>query len=191
MLYKPARAIIKVAAHIIYRFEVTGRHNIPTEGAFIFCANHIHSFDPAMVAIFTPRQPAFMAKKELFRNLFLNWLMTNLGAFPVDRKSADMKSYKKAMEILNSGEGILIFSQGTRMKEFENSKSGVAVFALKSGAKIVPIGIRGSYRPFTKIHINIGTPILMDKYKGQKVKTELVDEVMEKVVDSITRLCVG
>lgn len=189
MFYRVVKLIVTIIAHIIYRFDVTGRENIPQSGAFLLCANHIHAFDPVMVAVFSKRQPRFMAKKEAFNISVFGAFLRALGAYPIDRGAADMKAFRHSMDILKQGEGLLIFSQGTRMKEFENSKGGVALFALKSGAPIVPIGIVGNYRPFTKIRINIGEPIPMDKYKGQKVKSELVDEVMEIVVDRIKKQC--
>lgn len=173
----------------MYRFEVTGLENIPDDGAFFICANHIHKFDPIVVSMFIKRQPRFMAKKELFSPGFGNWFYTNYGAYPIDREAAvDMKAYRTTMDILKNGGGIVIFSQGTRMKDFDNAKGGVAVFALKSGAQIIPTGIRGTYKPFSKVEVHYGKPITMDEYAGQKVKTELVSEVMEKVIAQVTEL---
>jgi 1-acyl-sn-glycerol-3-phosphate acyltransferase len=92
------------------------------------------------------------------------------------------------MDALKKGEGILIFSQGTRMEGFENAKGGVAVFALKTGAPIVPVGIRSSYKLFSKIHIHFGEPIPLDEFAGQKVKTELIDRVMSIVMTQVSEL---
>jgi 1-acyl-sn-glycerol-3-phosphate acyltransferase len=173
----------------VYRFEVTGRENIPKEGAFLLCSNHIHSCDPIALALFIKREPRFMAKKELFKSKIGNWVCRNLGAYPIDREAtADLSAFRTTMDALKNGNGVIIFSQGTRMKEFDNAKSGVAVFALKSGAPIVPAGIRASYRLFSKIHVHYGEPILMDEYAGEKVKAELVANVMKKVVESVTAL---
>ncbi|MCL1788155.1 MAG: 1-acyl-sn-glycerol-3-phosphate acyltransferase, partial [Defluviitaleaceae bacterium] len=102
--------------------------------------------------------------------------------------STDMNAYRETMKLLKNGEGMLIFSQGTRMNDFDNAKSGVAVFALKSGAPIVPVGITGPFKFRRKIKIRVGTPISMEKYQGEKVKTELVDEVMNTLAERITAL---
>ncbi|MCL2049052.1 MAG: 1-acyl-sn-glycerol-3-phosphate acyltransferase [Defluviitaleaceae bacterium] len=188
MFFKTFKVIGWILAHILYRFEITGRENIPEQGAFLLCANHIHAFDPVILAIFMKRQPRFMGKKELFEKKFLDWFFRNLGAYPLDRQTADMKAYRTTMNILKDGNGVMIFSQGTRMKDFENVKGGVAVFALKSGAPIVPAGIIGSYKLFSKIRVNIGKPILMDEYAGQRVSTELVERVMGEVVGRVSTL---
>jgi 1-acyl-sn-glycerol-3-phosphate acyltransferase len=99
-----------------------------------------------------------------------------------------MKAYRTTLDILKNGGGIVIFSQGTRMKDFDNAKGGVAVFALKSGAPIVPAGISGSYKLFSKVTVRYGEPILMDEYAGQKVKTELVENVMATVIERVSVL---
>ena len=188
MLFRFFRRLAWILAHILYRFEVTGMENVPKDGAFLLCSNHINALDPVVLAIFMKRQPRFMGKKELFKTRFLNAFFRALGAFPVDRSTTDMQAFRTSMDILKRGHGILIFSQGTRMKDFENAKSGVALFALKSGAPIIPVGIRGSFRFRSKIYIQVGKPILMDKYKGQKVKTELIETVMDTVVKHVSAL---
>ena len=188
MFYRFARRLCWIVGYILYRFEVSGVENIPEEGAYLLCANHIHSFDPAVIAIFTKRQPRFIAKKELFRTRLGAAFFRAVGAFPVDRGTTDMQAYRHSMNVLKEGHGLLIFSQGTRMKEFENAKGGVAVFALKSGAPVIPVGITGSYRFRTKITLKIGEPIYMDEYQGQRINSETVDTLMEKITGKITEL---
>jgi len=129
-----------------------------------------------------------MGKKELFEKPFLGWLLRNVGAFPVDRSTTDMKAYRHAIDILKDEKALGIFSQGTRSQDFENVKGGVAVFALKSGAPVVPTGIKGAYRLFSKIHLRFGQLVSMEPFHGQKVKTELVEEVMSIIVSKVEAL---
>ena len=188
MFYKFVRIVAIIVTKILYRVEYSGRENIPKEGAFLLCGNHISAYDPIALAAISKRRLNFMAKQELFKFRPLGVFLSSIGVFPVNRKMADMKAYRHSMNLLKKGEGFLIFSQGTRMTDFDNAKSGVAVFALKSGAPIVPLGITGPFRFRGKIHIHIGKPILMDKYEGQKIRTELVDEVMATVAEEVTKL---
>ena len=189
MFFRFIRFIARIVAYVGFRPVVTGRENIPKEGGFLLCGNHIHAFDPIALAIFMKRQPRFMAKKELFEKPLLRAFFRAMGAYPIDRKAAaDMQAYRTTMDLLKQGNGVLIFSQGTRMKDFDNAKSGVALFALKSGAPIVPVGIRGNYKAWSKVYINFGEPISMEQYQGQKVKTELVDEVMAALAARIKPL---
>lgn len=192
MFFWTVRFLILVAAKFVYRFNVSGAHNVPREGAFILCGNHIHSYDPAMLAINIPRQMRIMAKKELFQTKAKNWFFRNMGAFPVDRGVADMTSYRIAMKALAEGRGLLIFSQGTRMKELnlEGIKGGVALFGVKSRAPIIPVGISGSYRFRSKLEIHFGEPITLDEYYDKRIKTEQIEEIMAKIMSEVERLVV-
>jgi len=134
------------------------------------------------------RQIFFMGKKELFEKKLLGFLLKKAGAFPVDRQGADLQAYRHTMNILKMDKALGIFSQGTRAQDFENVKGGVAVFALKSGAPVIPVGIRGSYRFFSKLNIHFGHPITTEKYQGRKVNSELVDEVMAEIVEKVSAL---
>jgi 1-acyl-sn-glycerol-3-phosphate acyltransferase len=74
------------------------------------------------------------------------------------------------------------------MKDFDHAKSGVAMFALKTGAPIVPVGINGSYRFFSRVNIHFGEPISMEPYAGRKLKSELLEEVMNTVIPAVSAL---
>ena len=188
MLYRFVRMMVKIFGHIFYRFKVTGREHVPPTGAVILCCNHIHVLDCLLLAIFVKRQVFFMGKAELFENPILAALLKRAGAFPVNRGTTDLKAYRHTMEVLKEGKALGIFSQGTRTQDFENVKGGVGVFALKSGAPIVPVGIRGTYRMFSKMHLNFGPPISMTPYQGRKVKSDLIEEVMSDVVNKVSAL---
>lgn len=174
---------------LIFRMRISGVENIPRSGGFLLCGNHISLLDgPAMLA-FSTRRMALMGKKEIFKYRFFAFIFRKAGVFPIDRRAtADMEAYRTSLKVLESGKGLVIFSQGTRMKEFENAKSGVAMFALKSGAPIVPVGISGPYRIFGKVHIKFGEPIPMDAYAGRKIKADLLAEVMDIVVPRVSDL---
>jgi 1-acyl-sn-glycerol-3-phosphate acyltransferase len=192
MFFNFFKGLAWIIMHILFRFKVTGRENVPGDGACLVCANHISVFDPVALALHMKRKPRFMAKKELFSPAILNWFWRKLGAYPIDRKaSADLVAFRTTMDALKIGHCVMIFSQGTRMKDFDNAKSGVAVFALKTGAPIIPVGISGKFRPFSTVRIRFGKPISMEEYAGQKVKTELVEKVMANVVGHVTKLVEG
>ena len=188
MFYRFIRGVAWFVLRLAFRIKVTGVENIPNEGAFLLCGNHISALDAPILATCVRRQLYFMAKKELFKNRLFAAFFYALGVFPVDRGGTDMQAYRRSMEILENENGLMIFSQGHRMNDFENFKGGAAVFALKTGAPIVPVGIKSQYRFRSTVHINVGLPISMKPYEGQKVKSDLVTEVMEVVVSHITKL---
>jgi len=182
--------ILKVLTHIVYRFRVSGTENIPHEGAFILCGNHIHSYDPAMIAIPHKRQLRFMAKKELFKGGAKTWFFRQMGAFPVDRGKADISSYRAAMSALKSGMGLVIFSQGTRMQELDinSAKGGVALFGVKAQVPIIPVGINGTYKFRSVLSIRYGSPISLEEYYGSKLKADQIDEIVTNVMKEIEKL---
>jgi len=188
MFYWFIRNILWVLFRIIFRIRTTGKEHLPKSGAFILCGNHLSALDPIVLAICTKRQLFFMGKKELFQVKIFGTALRAMGAFPVDRAATDMSAYRHALDVLKNDRSLVIFSQGTRMKDFEGAKSGAALFALKSGAPIVPVGIATSYRLFSSVNINFGPPIYMDEYADRKVRTELVEEVMATVVEKVTEL---
>ncbi len=186
MFYKFAKAVVSLYVSILFRIEIIGAENIPSEGPVIICANHINAHDPLIINTKTKRRSFFLAKKELFENKFLRVLFLELGAFPVDRNSADMRAYKWALDMLSKNQVLGVFSQGTRKAApGDAAKNGVALFALKSHALVVPCGVSGNYKLFSKVKVKFGEPISLSDYYESKPKTELLDtltaQIMEKV----------
>lgn len=188
MFFRFFRRVGIILGFIYYKLITEGLENIPKEGAFLFCSNHISALDPLAITVALKRQPRFMAKVELFKFPPFAWFFRKLGAFPINRTGTDVEAYKKTINILKSGQGMIIFSQGTRLKDFEGAKGGVALFALKTGTPIIPAFIKSTYKFRSVVSIKIGEPILMDKYKDMKIKTELIEEVMAIVTEKVNLL---
>lgn len=187
MLYYIVRFIAGMFLHIKCRIKIIGRENIPKEGGVIICSNHMDFFDPILIAVATKRPIHFMGKKELFKNPIGKFFFEHINAFPVDRNTTDMKSYKQALTLLKDGNVMGIFAQGTRMKDADvkSAKSGTAMFSLKSGATVVPTGISGSYKWFSKINIEFGEPLSFEEYASKKIKHDTLDEVTDIIIKNI------
>lgn len=164
------RTIIKgtanVLCHLIYRYDVEGYENLPKEGSAVLCANHIHMLDSVSIVIHIKRMIYIMVKKELMTSKIGNWFFNKLGCFAVDRGKGDMKAIESAENHLKDGDLLLIFPEGKRngMAKGEKMKKGAAMIALEAKAPIIPIGIQGSFKPFTKIKIRVGKPMDMTEY---------------------------
>ena len=112
-------AIYKIFARpvrALYRVRVIGAENLPAEGGCLLCSNHTSMRDVVVLAAALPRQPRYMAKKELFKIPLLSQLIRALGAFPVDRGGADVSSIKKSIAMIEGGEVVSLFPQGHRVK---------------------------------------------------------------------------
>ena len=185
-----AKIFIRVFYAIYFRVTAEGVENIPKEGPAILCGNHISNFDPITMAGYIKRLPRYMAKKELFDVPLLGWLITKYHAFPVDRNTADLAAFKSVIKILKSGEMIGMFAQGARVKPGEEkaAKAGVALFAMKGNAPVVPVAISGTYKPFSKLKISFGEPIMLEEYRGKRLDTETLGEITDIVMGEITKM---
>ena len=188
--YTFARGLVKIYYKFAFRMDIQGEENIPAEGGVVLSCNHMSNLDPTTMAGFVRRPVRYIAKKELFEKRWSAKLLSALGAFPVDRQTTDMKALKTAIKLLKNGEALGIFAEGTRVKEGEAkaAKAGVALFALKGEAPIVPICISSKYKFRSVVHIRYGKPIYLDEYKGQKVTTEMMEEITEKVMEKVREM---
>src|SRR3954463_2406570 len=100
IVYWLARAVLQPFFHLYFRLSRMGREHVPAEGPVIFAANHRSFLDPFVIATLARRPMYYVAKKELFRNRLLAWLLNSLGAFPIDRGNGDADAIQTAREIL-------------------------------------------------------------------------------------------
>ena len=187
------RGIVKGAiwiyCKIVYRFEVIGKENIPKEGAVIICGNHRSFLDPPLMEITTGRYTRFLAKEELTKNKFLAFLGIVFDAILVKRDSKEVKALKESLQTLKNGDCLALFPEGTRngLAKGEQVKDGAAFFAVRSGAPVVPCGIKGGEKGNRKVTITYGKPLYFSEYKGSKDK-EVLDKVTEEIMGNILEL---
>ena len=190
-VYYFVRTLVRIYYKIMFKMEFIGMENVPKEGAAVLCCNHISNYDPLTMAAFLDRLPRFIAKKELFRNKLFAKLLYALKAFPVDREAAmDMKSFKTAVKTLKEGEMLGIFAEGTRVKEGEEkaAKAGVAMFALKGNAPVIPVAISGKYKFRGKITVSFGEPMGPEDYRDIRVTTEKLEEITGKIMTKVNEM---
>ena len=186
---KFVRKLVKVVLNAVYRiaFRVKISGEVPNEGAYILCCNHINYLDAAAIVLFNKRKVNFVAKEDLFTHGILMWLGHLFDAIPIKRDMQDIEAMKRCLKVLKNGELLGIFPEGTRkgMEKNMKAKNGAAFMAIKSNVKVIPIGIHGTFKPFSKVYVNYGEPIDLSEYKGQKEK---LDEATEKIMEAIVML---
>ena len=130
----------------------------------------------------------FVAKDDLYRFKILNWVAHIFDVIPIKRDSQDIDSMKRCMKVLKSGDLLGLFPEGTRkgLEKNGKAKNGAAYMAIKTGTPIIPIGIHGTFKPFSKVYINYGEPIDLSIYKGKD--KESLNEATEKVMENIIML---
>lgn len=186
MLYKIARLIMKPFFFLFYNIQVEGIENMPTESGYIVCGNHVKAIDPIIMAVALPCKIHFMAKNELFENKILEFLLYAVGAFPIKRGEADLRSIKTSLRLLKNNKNIGIFPEGTRNISNElKAEPGIAMLAIRSKKSILPISIVSNYKLFNKTRIIIGDVIYLKEFYDIKLKnTDYINistMVMEKI----------
>jgi len=193
MVFGFAYVVFWLYYHIFHRVRVEGLDKVPTTGGVVFCSNHISYHDPILLCYLLWKKRGhvhMIAKQELFKNKFFGWVLRKLYAIPVNREKVEMSTFKAAMKVLSDGSALGIFAQGTRIKEFEakDAKAGVALFALKGGAPVVPVYIDAAYRIFSRVTVRFGEPLPLTEYQGAKLKTETLNEAADTIMAAITAL---
>lgn len=186
------KVVLGLYSRIVYRVKIKGLENIPKEGALIFCGNHKSYLDPVMIVCYANRDMRFLAKEELRKNPLFAFLGVIFDAIFVKRDSKDITPIKESMKTLKSGGCIGIFPEGTRNGFKKNDgeiKGGTAHLALKTGAKVIPIGIIGKAKPFTVNTIIFGEPIDFSEFtKDKKVDKDLEGKVSNIIKEKILEL---
>lgn len=169
-LYGVVRQMIETFCRLYFRVEIHGREHIPRTGAFIVAPVHRSYLDTPLLGAMTRRRMRYMGAEKMWTNRALGWFLTAVGGFPVHRGSADREALKAGLAVLERGEPLVMFPEGTRQEGpiLHTLFDGPAYVSARSGAPILPVGLGGTeaampkgkrfIRP-VKMSIVIGEPI--------------------------------
>lgn len=183
--YEKLVALLTPIVRFLYPYRLTVRGELP-EGAALVCANHSSDIDPVLVAIIFGKRHflRFMAKAELFKVPVIGWIVKKVGAFPADRDGQDVNALRTSIQILKSGEKLMLFPEGTRVSEDDAvaAKAGAVRLASKHNVPIVPVFISRDKHLFRKFDICIGEPYFVGRIpRGDFPKA--AEELMEKIAE--------
>ena len=186
-VYWPARVVLKTAILLYFRVRRLGREHIP-DGGVLLASNHRSFLDPFVIGCCLPRPIYFVAKQELFKNPLIGWFLNAMGAFPIRRGASDDESMDTARALLERGQAVVIFPEGTRIRtgSLQPPKRGVGRLALESGKPVVPIAVTNSenardgwkIKP-AKVHIRCGAPLTFPRVDDPS--PFLAGEVTERI----------
>lgn len=128
----------------LWKPRVLGAWRMPASGPVILAVNHSHNIDGPMLMGTAPRPVHFLIKQEAFIGP-LDPFLRGIGQLKVDRTTADRGAIGNALGVLERGGVLGIFPEGTRGEgDFAALRGGLAYFALRSGAPVVPVAVLGS-----------------------------------------------
>ena len=144
--YEFIRGVFVGLVWLLFRPIVSGRQHVPESGPVILAPVHRSFADFTFPFFLTRRKLFVMAKAELWENRFLGWFLTSVGVFPVHRDVADREALRIAQRVLEQGQVLVVFPEGTRKAgpTVQEAHEGAVFLAARTGAPMVPVGIGGS-----------------------------------------------
>jgi 1-acyl-sn-glycerol-3-phosphate acyltransferase len=199
-LYPVARAVMTPVFRFLWRIHVSGLQNVPDQGPAIICPNHTSVIDSFFLPVVLPRRITFVGKAEYMDDWKTKYLFPAMGMIPIDRGggSAAARALDAAARVLERGELFGIYPEGTRSRDglLHRGHTGPARLALRTGAPLIPVGIRGTRdiqpahaktpRPFKSAAIAFGRPIDPERYRARVdhdhlALRQIIDEVMFEI----------
>ena len=206
MLYRTLELTVAPSLRLVYRPVVTGLEHVPRVGPVIIAANHVSFADEIFTPLAARRQIVYFAKAEYFttpglRGKAMAAFFKGLGQVPVAR--ADPRSAASVIEIgvdvLADGRALGIYPEGTRSPDgrLHKFRTGVARVALRSGAPVVPVGLRGTrdVQPpgerrwrLAQVEVHFGKPLLFGERADLERSSKVLREVTETVRTAVQEL---
>ena len=197
LMYPIGNTIIRACTRLFARHEVEGIENVPRSGPLLVISNHLSNVDPSLLGISLPRDLHFLAKQELFRLPVIRNILRSYGAFPIHRDGRDIRAMKWALGLLENGNALAVFPEGTRKPQgLGKFNLGAALLHLRSGAPILPVAITGTshlissariFSPTGAIKVRIGDPFALNT-KGVDTKRESLEDLTQQIVEKIAVL---
>jgi 1-acyl-sn-glycerol-3-phosphate acyltransferase len=199
LTYRVFRSLVCWFTRAFTRLTIEGREHLPATGAYVLAPVHRSYVDTPITACVTSRRMRFMGKQEVWKYGPIGWLVSALGAFPVNRGSADREALKRCIMVLEHGEPLVLFPEGERKDGpvIQPLFDGAAYVAARAGVPIIPIGIGGSARVMPrhakmirprKVHVVIGEPIRAEVGESGRVSRLALTEVTRQLSDELQRL---
>jgi 1-acyl-sn-glycerol-3-phosphate acyltransferase len=189
------RPIFKGVFYLLAKIEVYGYENVPTQGAYLVCVNHVSLFEPPFLLAFWPVMPEAAGAAEIWERPLQATLAKLYGGIPVHRGQYDRKLLEAMLAVLYSGKPLLIAPEGSRSHTpgLRRGLPGVAYVIEKTGVPVVPVGVTGADDDFLKralrlhrsnLKMRIGKPFYVP---GENVNGKNRHEIRQQNVDYIMK----
>ncbi|MEU3580884.1 lysophospholipid acyltransferase family protein [Streptomyces globisporus] len=191
---------------LLFRPRIEGLENIPEDGAAIVAGNHLSFSDHFLMPAILKRRITFLAKAEYFTGPGIKGRLTaaffrSAGQIPVDRsgKDAGQAAIREGLGVLNKGELLGIYPEGTRSHDgrLYKGKVGVAVMAITAGVPVIPCAMLGTFEiqppgqklpKIKQVAIRFGEPLDFSRYAGMEDQKAAIRAVTDEIMYAILEL---
>jgi 1-acyl-sn-glycerol-3-phosphate acyltransferase len=176
----------------IFGLKIEGADNVPKEGGVIIAPNHRSNYDPPLIGCcIGSRHVTFLAKKGLFINKAVSWVLRSVHAVPVDTENPGIKSMRFFVNLLKEKKALIMFPEGSRSKtnKFLPTQPGVGYLSIKTKVPVIPVLITGTHESMLKhflrqtpLSVKFGKPVYPE-YERATVKNarKLSEKIMDRV----------
>lgn len=185
-LFSFLRVVVSAFMKIFCPWSCSGAENVP-KGPVVLCGNHTALGDPLYVvcSFLDGEQAHIMAKNEIMSWPLIGWLARKAGVIGVKRGKSDVTAIKESMRVLKDGEKLLLFPEGTRVKDGQkaDARTGAAMLATRTGVPILPVYI-SPRKKGERVKVVFGIPYVPE-FSGRKATPEdlhrITDDLMSRI----------
>lgn len=203
--YHLAMFVTRSSIHLLTKDDWRGAHNLPADGGFLVCPNHISHADPLAVARFlydNGHPPYFLAKESLFGVPIVGRVLRASNQIPVRRGTSEAaEAYRMAVDAVQAGKCVVVMPESTITKDPDKwpmtGKTGAARIALETGRPVIPLAqwgaqnvrhrVRGAGLGRVTSYMLAGPPVQLDDLRGRPIDMAILREATERILDAITR----
>ena len=198
LLYRVVYSIARAFFKLCFRLKIYGLSHV-RPGSAVIAANHASFYDPPVISISCPEEVHFLARETLFQIPILGRLIKALNSHPVSRDSSDAHIFRELISLLQRGEKVILFPEGSRSTDgnLQPLERGLSFLVYKAQCGILPVYVDGTFqawprgrrfpRLFGRIRCVFGTPLEWEEFEGIG-KREAMEEITRRTHESIARL---
>ena len=195
------RPIFRLIFYILCRVKVTGRENVPRQGAYLIAINHISLYEAPFILSFWPMAPEVVGAVDIWSKPGQSTLARLYGGIPLRRGEYDRKVLDIAISALQSGRPLLIAPEGGRSHTpgMRRALPGVAFLMDMAQVPVIPVGFVGTtddmmdtalHARKPRIEMHIGKPIQLIPAEGKggekrEARQRNADLVMYRIADLV------
>jgi 1-acyl-sn-glycerol-3-phosphate acyltransferase len=189
----------RLAGRLLFGFRVIHRERMIQSGPAILAMNHQSYLDPPLAGTTCDRAIYFLARRTLLNVPLLGWVLPKLNVIPVNQEGVDRSAIKAAIRVLQAGNGVLVFPEGSRTPDgnLQPAEPGLGLVIAKTLAPVVPMRIFGAYEAlprgggrlrFVPVTLVVGEPIFFSAADLHAAGKNLYAQLSERVMNAIAAL---